>query len=179
MASLYPKKISGKTYWYLREMARVGGRPKMVSERYVGTAAQIEALLDARERQIMPDRTRHLAFGDVAAAWGMLEDLRVAGGPGAGQPGDRRAHRGGLRAGLLVGGPGHDQLRYLHRHRERQGADRPAGEGQAEAHRPADRRAGPGGHPRRRDPAGLARLPRRPARRHPVPGDDQPAADTI
>src|SRR6266511_3392306 len=40
MASLYPKKISGKTYWYLREMARVGGRPKMVSERYVGTAAE-------------------------------------------------------------------------------------------------------------------------------------------
>src|SRR6266540_2261214 len=79
MASLYPKKISGKTYWYLREMARVGGRPKMVSERYVGTAAQIEALLDARERQIMPDRTRHLAFGDVAATWGMLEDLGVAG----------------------------------------------------------------------------------------------------
>lgn len=27
----------------------------------------------------MPDRTRHLAFGDVAAAWGMLEDLGVAG----------------------------------------------------------------------------------------------------
>ena len=34
MASLYPKKIAGKTYWYLREMARVDGRPKMVSERY-------------------------------------------------------------------------------------------------------------------------------------------------
>src|SRR6266508_4674247 len=79
MASLYPKKISGKTYWYLREMVRVGCRPKIVSERYVGTAAQIEALLDARERQIMPDRTRHLAFGDVAAAWGMLEGLGVAG----------------------------------------------------------------------------------------------------
>src|SRR6266702_624232 len=78
MASLYPKKISGKTYWCLREMARVGGRPKMVSERYVGTAAEIEALLDARERQIMPDRTRHLAFGDVAAAWGLLSDLGVA-----------------------------------------------------------------------------------------------------
>src|SRR5258708_6120902 len=79
MASLYPKKISGKTYWYLREMARVGGRPKMVSERYVGTAAEIEALLDAREQAIMPDRTRHLAFGDVAAAWGVVEDLGVAG----------------------------------------------------------------------------------------------------
>ena len=27
MASLYPKKIGGKTYWYLREMARVDGKP--------------------------------------------------------------------------------------------------------------------------------------------------------
>src|SRR6266496_1869279 len=79
VASLYPKKINGKTYWYLREMARVGGRPKMVSERYVGTAADVEALLDAREQAVMPDRTRHLAFGDVAAVWGILDELRVAG----------------------------------------------------------------------------------------------------
>ena len=37
------KKISGKTYWYLREMARVDGKPKMVSERYLGTAEEIAA----------------------------------------------------------------------------------------------------------------------------------------
>jgi transposase len=78
MASLYPKKIAGHTYWYLREMARVGGKPKMVSERYIGTAADIEALLDAREAAMLPERTRHLAFGDVAAAWGILQDLGVA-----------------------------------------------------------------------------------------------------
>jgi transposase len=78
MASLYPKKISGKTYWYLREMARVDGRPKMVSERYLGTAAEIAAALEAREAALLPERTRHLAFGDVAAAWGVLQDLGVA-----------------------------------------------------------------------------------------------------
>jgi hypothetical protein len=33
--------ISGKPYWYLRQMARVDGKPKMVSERYLGTAADI------------------------------------------------------------------------------------------------------------------------------------------
>jgi transposase len=77
MASLYPKKIGGKTYWYLREMARVDGKPKMVSERYLGTAAEIEAMLDAREAAVMPERTRHLTFGDVAAAWGMLDELGV------------------------------------------------------------------------------------------------------
>jgi transposase len=78
VTSLYPKTIGGKTYWYLREMARVGGKPKMVSERYVGSAAEVEALLDAREQAMLPDRTRHLAFGDVAAVWTMLDELGVA-----------------------------------------------------------------------------------------------------
>ena len=93
MASLYPKKIGGKTYWYLREMARVDGKPKMVSERYLGTAAEIAAAVEGREAAVLPERTRHLAFGDVAAAWGMLEELGViavidqAAGPRpAGQP---------------------------------------------------------------------------------------------
>ena len=79
MASLYKKVISGKPYWYLREMGWSGGKPKLVSERYLGTAAEIEALLDAREAAVLPERTRHLAFGDVAAAWGMLAELGIAG----------------------------------------------------------------------------------------------------
>ena len=70
--------ISGKPYWYLREMGWAGGKPVLVSDRYLGTAADIEALLDAREAAILPERTRHLAFGDVAAAWGILLDLDVA-----------------------------------------------------------------------------------------------------
>jgi transposase len=78
MASLYKKVIGGKPYWYLREMGWVDGKPKMVSERYLGTAAEIEALLDVREAAAMPERTRHLAFGDVAAAWGVLAELGVA-----------------------------------------------------------------------------------------------------
>lgn len=79
MASLYKKVINGKPYWYLREMARVDGKPKMVSERYLGTAADIEALLDAREAAVLPERTRHLDYGAVAAVWGLLGDLDVAG----------------------------------------------------------------------------------------------------
>ena len=69
MASLYPKKVSGKTYWYLREMGRVDGKPKMISERYLGTAADIAAAVDRAEAVMLPERTRHLAFGDVAAGW--------------------------------------------------------------------------------------------------------------
>ncbi len=90
MASLYKKVISGKPYWYLREMGWVDGKPKMISERYVGAAADIEALLDAREERMAPERTRHLDFGAVAAAWGLLAELGVAaiidGETGAGPP---------------------------------------------------------------------------------------------
>jgi len=77
VASLYKKVISGRPYWYLREMAWVEGKPKMVSERYLGSAADIEAAFDAHEAAIAPERTRHLAFGDVAAGWGMLDRLGV------------------------------------------------------------------------------------------------------
>src|SRR6266702_2750938 len=78
MASLYPKKVGGRTYWYLREMGRVDGKPKMISERYLGTAADIAAAVDRAEAAMLPERTRHLAFGDVAAGWGILQDLGVA-----------------------------------------------------------------------------------------------------
>ncbi|WP_291413954.1 hypothetical protein [Actinophytocola sp.] len=205
MASLYKKVIHGRPYWYLREMGWVDGTPKMVSERYVGTAAEIEALLDAREQAVLPDRTRHLQFGTVAAAWGLLVDLGVAAiideatGPGpSGQPlstgtylglaalnrvVEPRSKRGfaewwrttaadrftkigvsaldhrrfgdamhalpvdalagieeklalrvveEVRAGHQLGGPGYDELRHLHRHRQRQGADRAAGQGETE-----------------------------------------------
>jgi transposase len=77
VASLYKKVINGKPYWYLREMAWVDGKPKMVSERYLGSAADIAALVEAREAAILPQRTRHLAFGDVAAGWGVLTRLGV------------------------------------------------------------------------------------------------------
>jgi len=78
MASLYRKVINGKPYFYLREMARVDGKPKMVSERYLGSAADIVAAMDRAEAGTVPERTRHLRFGDVATVWSLLTDLGVA-----------------------------------------------------------------------------------------------------
>src|SRR5260370_1368500 len=78
MASLYPKKVGGKTYWYLREMGRVDGKPKMISERYLGTAADIAAAMETREAAALPERTPHLALGGRAPARGILAGL---GGP--------------------------------------------------------------------------------------------------
>ncbi len=79
MASLYKKTINGKPYYYLREMARVDGRPKMVAERYLGSAEDIAAAMAGKESAAMPERTGHRGFGDVAAVWGMLDRLGVVG----------------------------------------------------------------------------------------------------
>ncbi|AIY02692.1 hypothetical protein ART_3093 [Arthrobacter sp. PAMC 25486] len=65
--ALYKKMVNGHPYWYLREMARVDGKPKMVSERYLGGAKDIEKLLDAKESVSVQEKTRHLGFGDSAA----------------------------------------------------------------------------------------------------------------
>lgn len=78
MTSLYPKKIGGKTYYYAREMARVDGQPKMVSERYLGSMEAILGALDGQAAASVPQRTRHLAFGEVAAVWAVLQRLRLA-----------------------------------------------------------------------------------------------------
>jgi transposase len=76
MASIVHKVVGGQTYYYLREMARVGGKAKMVSQRYLGKATDIEAAMDGAMG--VPERTRHLAFGDLAAVWSILERLGVA-----------------------------------------------------------------------------------------------------
>jgi transposase len=77
MASIVGKRIKGQTYYYLREVARVGGRPKIISQRYLGKAADLAAAIDGAAT--LPERTRHLGFGALAAAWSMLEQLDVAG----------------------------------------------------------------------------------------------------
>ncbi|MCA1682168.1 MAG: IS1634 family transposase, partial [Actinobacteria bacterium] len=77
MASIVGKKQDGKTYYYLVESARVGGKPRIVSQRYLGSAAEIAARLSGTGPG-EPDRTRHLAFGDVAAVWSVLQRLGVA-----------------------------------------------------------------------------------------------------
>jgi transposase len=77
MASIVGKKLHGKTYYYLVESARVGGKPRIVSQRYLGPAEEIVARL-AGTGPGEPDRSRHLAFGALAAVWSMLGRMGVA-----------------------------------------------------------------------------------------------------
>jgi hypothetical protein len=77
MPSIVGKKQGNKTYYYLVESARVGGKPRIVSQRYLGPAEEIMARL-SETGPGEPDRTRHLVFGDLAAVWATLERLKVA-----------------------------------------------------------------------------------------------------
>ena len=77
MASIVGKKRGKATYYYLVESARVDGKPRIVSQEYLGTADELAAAMRGGGLGL-PDRTRHKQFGAVAAAWGMLDDLGVA-----------------------------------------------------------------------------------------------------
>jgi transposase len=75
MASLTKKVIHGRVYYYLRETARVGGRPKVVRTVYLGRAEDILARL---EQAGEPLRAESRSFGAVAAALKVARALGIA-----------------------------------------------------------------------------------------------------
>jgi transposase len=78
MASIVGKRQGNQTYYYLVESARVGGKPRIVSQQYLGSAEEVAAKL-AGSAAGEPVRTQHKRFGDLAAVWAVLQRLDVAG----------------------------------------------------------------------------------------------------
>ena len=78
MASIVGKRQGNQTYYYLVESARVDGKPRIVSQQYLGSAAEVMAKLSGAPAG-EPVRTQHKSFGDLAAVWSVLERLDVAG----------------------------------------------------------------------------------------------------
>ena len=77
MPSIVGKRRGQQTYYYLVESARVEGKPRIVSQQYLGTAEEVMARLEGSGVG-EPDRTQHKRFGDVAAVWGFCQRLGVA-----------------------------------------------------------------------------------------------------
>ena len=77
MASIVGKKRGEAIYYYLVDSARVNGKPRIVSQEYLGTAEELAAAMRGGGLGL-PDRVQYKDFGAVAAAWGLLEDLGVA-----------------------------------------------------------------------------------------------------
>lgn len=77
MPSIVGKRRGKHTYYYLVESARVDGKPRIVSQEYLGTAEEVMAKL-AGGGAGEPVRSQHKRFGDLAAVWSMLQRLGVA-----------------------------------------------------------------------------------------------------
>ncbi len=78
MPSIVGKRRGNQTYYYLVESARVDGKPRIVSQQYLGSAEEVMARL-AGGPGGQPVRSQHKRFGDVAAVWSVLEALDVVG----------------------------------------------------------------------------------------------------
>ncbi len=78
MPSIVGKRQGKQTYYYLVESARVEGKPRIVSQQYLGSAEEVMAKL-AGQGSGEAVRSQHRRFGDLAAVWSMLERLDVAG----------------------------------------------------------------------------------------------------
>ena len=67
--------MNGQTYYYLATSGRVGGKPRIVSQAYLGSAEHIAASVRAAGDVA---RVRQRPYGDLAAVFRTLDDLRVA-----------------------------------------------------------------------------------------------------
>ena len=74
MPSIVGKRRGKHTYYYLVESARVDGKPRIVSQEYLGSAEEVMAKL-AGASTVEPVRSQHKRFGDLAAVWSMLDRL--------------------------------------------------------------------------------------------------------
>lgn len=80
MASVIEKRrADGRTYYYLVESARVDGKPRIVSQQYLGSAAEVMAKLSGAGPGTGQIRSQHKGFGDLAAVWSVLDRIDVAG----------------------------------------------------------------------------------------------------
>lgn len=75
MATVIEKRrADGRVYYYLVESARVDGKPRIVSQQYLGSAAEIAEKL-AGGPAAAPVRSQHKRFGDLAAVWSVIERI--------------------------------------------------------------------------------------------------------
>ena len=77
MPSIIGKRRGARTYYYLVESARVDGKPRIVSQQYLGSAEEVMRNSPGRSAGD-PVRSQHKEFGDLAAVWSVLERLDVA-----------------------------------------------------------------------------------------------------
>jgi len=81
MASIIPKKIKKNTYYYYVESKRINGKPKLVNQKYLGTAEKLLELVRSvekplGERVLYSDEAE---FGAVALVYDIADRLGITG----------------------------------------------------------------------------------------------------
>ena len=64
MAHFHIKKKKGRPYLYVREIARVNGKPKVISQTYIGSPEKVAGLITGKEKDI-----HHLKVEEFGALW--------------------------------------------------------------------------------------------------------------
>jgi transposase len=75
MASLTPKILKGRTYYYARECQRVDGKPKIVKTVYLGSLEHIVQSVTHAQQPLRPQTARLASFGDVAALFDQARNI--------------------------------------------------------------------------------------------------------
>jgi len=76
MAHFHVKKKKGRPYLYVREIARVDGKPKVVSQIYIGSPARVAALVSGTQKG--PVKIKVEEFGALWLAQQMDQDIELA-----------------------------------------------------------------------------------------------------
>ena len=74
MVSLKKKIIKGHIYWYAVEMARVGGKPKQIWQKYLGTAEKIIELKE-KAAELPNIKLKSFQYGKTAALLSISDEL--------------------------------------------------------------------------------------------------------
>jgi len=77
MAHLHKKMKKGRPYYYVREIARVDGKPKVINQVYIGSPERILELSKGSEK--MPDKIQAQEFGALWLANLVEKEIDIAG----------------------------------------------------------------------------------------------------
>ena len=77
MAYIVKKKVKGRIYYYLAESARVNGKPRIISRKYLGAAASIADAVMHKAKIPKPIFSTVLDLGAVLALFNVAERLGI------------------------------------------------------------------------------------------------------
>lgn len=77
MATITRRRNKGHTYYYAVQSQRINGKPRLVMQKYLGTAKDIIGAVEGTRKPLEPKKVKVFSFGGVAACWSMAERLQL------------------------------------------------------------------------------------------------------